>query len=234
MLFALGLDDKIVGVTSYCNYPPEALAKEKVGDTLRPSIEKIVALKPDVVVASTASQLEQFVQKLESIGIPVYVSNPRNVDEVLVSVQKLADLMNVKERGDDVVRQMRSRIDSLEARLAGASRPRVLLVLGSSPLITAGGGTFLDDLVTRAGGRSVSAQVTGDYPQFSLETAAASDPEVILMQSGESQPPSRLSQTSAVRNGRVCHIDDDVLLRPGPRVVLAIEQLFSCIHPELK
>ena len=232
-LFALGLDERIVGVTLYCDYPPEAKLKQTVGDTMRPSIERIVALKPDLVIASTASQLEQFVRNLDQIGIPIYVSNPQNIDGVLSSIEKIGELTDSNDRARELTEKLRARIEAIETRVAGAARPKVFLVLGREPLITAGGSSFINDIIARAGGRSISANEKADYPQYSLETVVAQQPEVILVQDGEGQLPDRLRQTPAARTGRVYHIEDGLLLRPGPRIVDGLEQMTAKIHPEL-
>ncbi|HKP86775.1 MAG TPA: cobalamin-binding protein [Blastocatellia bacterium] len=233
-LFALGLGDRVVGVTSYCDYPPEAAEKEKVGDTLRPSIERIVALKPDLVVASTASQLEQFVRDLDKVGIPVYVSNPRDLEGVLRSIGMIGDITRAGDRAEGLTGDMRARVNAIESRMAGIKqRPKVLFVLGVEPLITVGGASFINEMISRAGGDSVSAGLDAEYPTFSLETAVASRPEVIFFQAGGEKLPEWLKGTPAARSGRVFHIDDNLLLRPGPRIVDGLEQMASRIHPEL-
>ncbi|HEX8185360.1 MAG TPA: ABC transporter substrate-binding protein, partial [Blastocatellia bacterium] len=117
-------------------------------------------------------------------------------------------------------------------RLAGSERPRVFIILSNEPLITTGGNTFFTDLIKRAGGVSISAAEKVDYPLYSLETAVAKEPEVIFAQSGDEQIPDRLKQTPASRAGRVYHLDDNLLLRPGPRVVDGLEQMAAAIHPE--
>jgi iron complex transport system substrate-binding protein len=230
-LFALGLADRIVGVTSYCDYPPEAAQKERVGDTMRPSIEKIVALKPDLVIASTASQLEQFVQRLDELGVPIYVSNPRSFDDVLASIERIGEITGTNTRAVELTRTLRARIAANEQRVSALEKPRVLFILGTEPLITVGGASFVSDLIRRAGGVSVSDDVPGDYPQYSLETAVAKQPEVIFLQAGEADLPSRLKQTPAARSNRVFHLNDDLLLRPGPRIVEGLEQMAEKIHP---
>lgn len=230
-LFALGLGDRIAGVTSYCDYPPETASKEKVGDTQRPSIEKIVALKPDLVIIVTASQLEQFVTRLDELGIPVYVSNPSTVEGVLGAVERLGELTGTGERASELSSSLRARIEAVRARVGDGPRPRVLLILGNEPLITVGGTNFINDLIDRAGGRSISADEKNDYPQYSLESAVAKQPEVIFLQSGEPDLPERLKQTPAARGGRVYRLDSDLLLRPGPRIVDGLEQMASKIHP---
>jgi cobalamin transport system substrate-binding protein len=230
-LFALGLADQIVGVTTYCDYPPDAQQKQKVGDTLRPSIERIVALKPDLVIASTSSQLEQFVAKLEELGIPLYISNPRDIPGVISSIERIGELTGVADRARALSTDLRRRIDAVERSVSGRERPSVLLVLGSEPLITAGRASFIDDIITRAGGQSISADQPTDYPQFSLETAVARKPELIFLQSGEGEIPSRLKLTPAGRQNRIFHVDDELLLRPGPRVVEGLEEMARRIHP---
>ena len=232
VLFAVGAADRVVGVTSYCDYPPEARLKENVGDTLKPSVERIVALRADLVIVSTASQVEAFVNKLEELGIPVYVTNPRNIEGVLESISAIGAIVGAREGGLQLTDKLRARISAIETRIAQSARPSVFVILGTEPLITAGGGSFINDIVSRAGGRSISAGVSGDYPQYSLETAMAQQPEVIFLQAGGSELPELLKQTPASHAGRVYHLDDDLLLRPGPRVVDGLEQMAARIHPE--
>jgi len=233
MLFALGLGDRIVGVTSYCDYPAEAVAKQKVGDTLRPSIERIVALKTDLVIASTASQLQQFVYNLDEVRIPVYVSDPRGVDAILESITRIGELTGATAQARELTASLRARIESVRSRLSGTERPRVLCILGSAPLITIGARSFITDVIHQAGGSSISEDLAGDYPQYSLETAVAKRPEVILLQTGEAEVPERLKATPAGRSGRVFHIDDNLLQRPGPRIVDGLEQMAKRLHPDV-
>jgi iron complex transport system substrate-binding protein len=233
ILFALGAGDRVVGVTSYCDYPPEAREKPPVGDTLKPSVEKIVALKADLVIISTASQVEASFRKLEELGIPVYVSNPRSIDGVIESIDKVGELIDVRERAHQLTDELRRRIATIESRVADAARPSVLVILGTEPLITAGAGSFINDLINRAGGHSISAEEKADYPQYSIETVVARQPEIILLQAGGNELTPRLRQTPAGRSNRVYHIDDDLLLRPGPRIVDGLEQLAAKFHPEL-
>jgi iron complex transport system substrate-binding protein len=231
-LFAVGAGERVVGVTSYCDYPPEARTKESVGDTLKPNIERIVALKADLVIVSTASQVESFVQKLESLGVPVYVTNPRSIEGVLESISSLAAITGVADAGRELTDKLRRRIASIETRVASSARPSIFVILGTEPLITVGNASFITDVVNRAGGRSISSEVPGDYPQFSLETAVAEQPEIIFLQSGGNEVPELLKQTPAARAGRVYHVDDDVLLRPGPRIIDGLEQIAAKLHPE--
>ncbi len=228
-LFALGLGEKIVGVTTFCNYPADAATKEKVGDTLRPNIEKIVALKPDLVIASTSSQLEAFVKNLETASIPVYVSNPRNLKETFESIQRIGDVAGALTAATELTEVLRARVELVHSRIPTQEKPKVFVMLGAEPLITIGGASFINDLITQAGGLSISADDPGDYPQYSLETVIARQPEVIFLQAGDDKLPERLRETPAARNGRVFHLDDDLLLRPGPRIVDGLEQIAAKI-----
>jgi iron complex transport system substrate-binding protein len=230
-LFALGLDNKIVGVTSYCDYPPEAKTKESIGDTLKPSLEKIIALKPDLVFVSTSSQLESFVRSLENANIPVYVSNPRNLEESLKTIQTIGEVAGAGQEARALVDGLRARIERVRVRVSSKEPPSVFVMLGAEPLITVGGASFVNGLLTQAGGRSISADENSDYPQYSFETVIARNPEVIFLQMGDDQLPERLRQTRAAKSGRVFHLNDDVLLRPGPRIVDALEQLAEKLHP---
>lgn len=233
ILFALGVGDRVAGVTSYCDYPQEARQKPPVGDTLKPSVEKMIALKADLVIISTASQVEASFRRLEELGIPVYVSNPRNIDDVIESIAKIGELIEARERANQLTAELRRRVATVQSRIAEAPRPSVLVILGTEPLITAGAASFINDLITRAGGRSISADDNADYPQYSVETVIARRPEIILLQTGGSELSERLRQTPAARSNRVYHIDDDLLLRPGPRIVDGLERLATKFHPEL-
>ncbi|MBI3654008.1 MAG: cobalamin-binding protein [Acidobacteria bacterium] len=230
-LFALGLGEKIVGVTSYCDYPPAAKTKTSIGDTLKPSLEKIIALKPDLVIASTSSQLESFVRNLENAGIAVYVSNPRNLEETLKSIEVMGEITGASESASALTDNLRARIAQVHSRVARLEKPAVFMMLGAEPLITVGGRSFISDLITQAGGRSISADEASDYPQYSLETVIARKPDIIFLQAGDDKLPTRLRQTPAAINGRVYHLSDEVLLRPGPRIVDGLEQLAEKIHP---
>ncbi len=229
-LYALGLGDKLVGVTTFCNYPPEAATKEKVGDTLRPNIEKIVALKPDLVIASTSSQLEAFVKNLESAGVPVYVSNPRNLKETIASIEKIGEVAGATHQAKELAEVLRARVELVGSRIGTQPKPKVFVMLGAEPLITIGSASFINDLITQAGGISISADESGDYPQYSLETVIARQPEVIFLQAGDEKLPERMRQTPAARNLRVFHLDDDLLLRPGPRIVDGLEQIAAKLY----
>jgi iron complex transport system substrate-binding protein len=238
ILFALGLGDRVAGVTSYCDYPEEARAKEKIGDTRTPNLEKIISLKPDLVVVSTSSQLENLTRRLDQLAVPVYVTNPRTVREVAASIRNLGEVTGTSERGARLAAEMETRISAVEQRVAGLPRPRVLYVLQTGPLITAGRNTFINDLVNIAGGKSISGDEAADYPQFSRETAIARAPEIIVAPRShgaelvkESDLRRDLAETPAIRSNRIVWVTPDLVDRPGPRIVEGLGQLAEGLHP---
>lgn len=239
ILFALGLESRIVGVTSYCDFPEAAKAKEKVGDTLQPNLERIISLKPDLVVVSTSSQLENLTRRLDQLAIPVYVTNPRTVREVASSIRSLGEITGTLERAQRLAGEMESRIDAVERRVNSLARPRVLYVLQTGPLITAGRNTFINDLINIAGGKSISGDETNDYPQFSLETVVARAPEIIVAPWShgaelvkESDLRRDFAATPAIRSNRIVWVIPDLVDRPGPRIVEGLEQLAKGLHPQ--
>jgi iron complex transport system substrate-binding protein len=240
MLFALGLDDRIVGVTSYCDFPPAARAKEKVGDTIRPDLEKLITLHSDLVLVSTASQLENLTRRLDQLSIPVYVTDPRTVRAVIATLRAIGEVTGATEPAARLSAEMERRINEVEARVRPLPRPRILYALQTEPLITIGHRTFINDLITLAGGSSISDSESADYPQFSRETVVARAPEVIVAPllhgtnaSSEQVLRRAFAETPAVRAGRIALVDPDLINRPGPRIIDGLEEMARALHPEL-
>jgi iron complex transport system substrate-binding protein len=238
ILFALGLGNRVAGVTSYCDFPDAAKEKEKIGDTLHPNLEKIISLKADLVVVSTSSQLENLTWRLDQLAIPVYVTNPRTVREVVASIRSLGEVTGTSERAAEVAVGMESRINAVEQRARGLTRPSVFYVLQTGPLITAGRNTFINDLINLAGGKSISGDETADYPQFSRETVVARAPEIIVAPSShgselvkQSDLRRDFAMTPAIRSNRIVWVNPDLVDRPGPRIVEGLEQLAKGLHP---
>jgi len=240
ILFALGLGDRLVGVSAYCQYPPEALKIEKIGGYINPSLEKIVSLRPDLVVGIAEGDLRTFVDKLAGLKIPVYIANPRDALEVLTSIRKIGEVTFAQEPARRIVHSMEEKIRRIRDKVQGRPQPRVLHILDFNPLISAGKGTFVDDLIRLGGGRNVAETATGKYPRFSMEEILVQDPEVILLASMKSQDPlvkqrrwwDRWKTITAVKQGRIYVLDSDLIHRPSPRMVEGLEQVARAIHPE--
>lgn len=238
-LFALGLGDRLIGVTAFCDFPAEAQTKEKIGDTLRPNLERIIALKPDLVLVSTSSQLETLTRRLDELKIPVYVTNPRTIAEVVASIRALGEITGATARTTEITAEMERRINAVRQRVAGWPKPRVLYALQNNPLIAAGRNTFINDLINLAGGQSISGEETTDYPQFSRETVVARAPEVIVASESHGHVLVDLDTlrrdfavTPAVRQNRIEIVTTDLIDRPGPRIVDGLEQMMRALHPE--
>ena len=239
IVYAVGAGDRLVGDTSFCDYPPAAKNITKVGDTIHPSIERIIALKPQIVLVSTASQLENFTKQLDEQKIAVYVTNPQSLDEVFHSIGELGALLNPDtDSPNRLTGGLRWRTQQIEDRLKGTKPVRVFYQVSDQPLYTIGRDAYLTDLIKRAGGVSVTAEVPTAFPRFSDEAALASKPDAIILPTGgsmgnaNSNVAAALKNSPAVRDNRVYTINDDLLSRPGPRLVDGLEQLAKVLHPE--
>ena len=237
IVFALDEGIRLAGVTSYCDYPPAAREKEKVGDTIQPNLEKIISLKPDLVLVSTSSQLERMTSRLDQLSIPVYVTDPRTVREVVSSIRALGKVIGAEEKATALADAMERRISKVEEQVRDLPRPRILYVLQIGPLITVGSRTFINDLLTLAGGDSISASETADYPQFSLETVIARAPEVIVAPTShggvgpsDDELAKTFASTPAIRKQRIARVNPDLVTRPGPRIVEGLEGLARDLH----
>jgi iron complex transport system substrate-binding protein len=239
IVFAVGAGDRLVGRTRYCDYPPEVKSVAEIGDTMTPSIERIIALKPQIVLVSTASQLEAFTKQLEQQKIAVYVTNPRSLDEVFRSITTLGDLFGMHDRADKLISDLRRRADAVTAAVDATKPVPVFYQVSDEPLYTIGRDSYLTDLVRRAGGVSVTADVPTAFPRFSDEAALAARPEAIILPTGGSMATanstvaSPLKNSPAVLNNRVYKINEDHLQRPGPRLVDGLEEMARALHPEV-
>jgi iron complex transport system substrate-binding protein len=239
IVFAIGAGDRLVGRTSYCDFPAEAKAVAEVGDTLHPSLERIIALKPQLVLVSTASQLEGFTRQLQEHDIAVFVTDPHEMDGVFRSIQQIGDIVGTSEQAKQVVNGLKARVAAVEEKVKGRTPVRVFYQLSAEPLYTAGEDSFVNDLLRRAGAISVTADIPGAWPKFSAEAALATKPEAIILPTGGSMGDNNktvvdaLKRSPAVLQGRVYKINDDHLVRPGPRAVDGLEEMAKALHPEV-
>jgi len=239
IVFAVGGGNRLVGDTTYCDFPAEAKNIAKVGDTLQPSLEKIIALQPQVVLVSTASQLEVFTRQLQSHNISVFVTDPRDLDGVFRSIEQVGEILGETEKAKLVVQRLRERSTVVENTVKSTTPVRVFYQLSAEPLYTAGHDAFVTDLIKRAGAISVTADVPGAWPKYSAESALAAKPEAIILPTGGSMGEGNLTvaeplrKSPAVTNNRVYKINDDHLVRPGPRAVDGLEEMAKALHPEV-
>jgi len=233
-IFAVGAGDRLVGVTTFCNYPDAAKSIAKVGDTMTPNMESIVALKPDVVFVSTASQIETFTKTLAHSGIAVFVTSPDSLDSMMKNLRQLGEIFGTSELAEKLASDLQSRVESAAADSAGLPRVRAFVQISREPLFTIGKQSFITEIVERAGGVSVTANVETAYPKLSKETASALNPDVLILSDSEDNKASNeaFKNSPAVKNGRVYRIEADLLSRPGPRLIDALEQIAKDLHPE--
>jgi iron complex transport system substrate-binding protein len=238
IVFAVGGGDRLVGRTSYCDYPPEAKAVAEIGDTLHPSLERIIALKPQVVLISTSSQLEVFTQQLQNQNIAVFVTDPHDLEGVFRSIQQVGEMLGQKEQADQLVTKLRERTSAVEQAVKGKQPVSVFYQVSAEPLYTAGHDAFVTDLMRRAGAISVTADVPGAWPKYSNESALAARPDAIILPTGGSMGSANSDVTEALRQspaalrGRVYKINDDYLTRPGPRAIDGLEAMARALHPD--
>jgi iron complex transport system substrate-binding protein len=238
-VFVLGDGDRLVGVTDYCDYPPEAARKPRVGGISTPSFEAILARRPDLVLATSESNYEEHVQRLVSLGLPVYVIRPLDFETVLESIERIGAVLGREALARARVAAMRRDADAIVHAVAGAPRPRVLYVVWPNPLIAPGRGTLITELLQRAGGESVTGTEPLAYPRLSLETVVERRPDrIIVGRHGQGTVEEllrgweRLDAVSAVREGRVYAVDGDLVHRPGPRMIEALRALAHALHPD--
>jgi len=238
IVFALGGEARLVGVTDFCDFPPAARQKPSVGGMVSPSLEVIATLKPDLVIATNAGNRAETVAQLERLRISTY----------LVSVERLADLPDVIARlGEltgrqaavaELTERLERRIREVGEAVKPFRRPRVLYVLWPEPLIVPGRAAIVTEMIQLAGGTSITAGNAEAYPRYSLEAAVAGAPEVIILAShGSGSPPMsrekwhRLASLPAIKAGRIHSVDGNLLHRYGPRIVDGLEALARVIHP---
>jgi iron complex transport system substrate-binding protein len=239
-LYALGLQDRLVGDTDYCDFPEDAQHKPKVGGVVNPSIEAIVALHPDLVLVTKISNRQETVNSLADLGIPSYATDPHTIEQIISSTQRLALLIGEPEAGDTVAKDLQRRLADLHQRIAPLPRRRVFFIVWTQPLISIGRDTFIADALRYAGADSV-VDSPQSWPQLNLEEIAKIQPDFLVFAGShtETMPVGveALSQLpgwrilDAVRNHRYANVSE-AIDRPAPRIVSAIEDLARQFHPE--
>lgn len=243
ILFGLGLGDKVVGVTEYCDYPEEALEKEKIGTFTTPNLEAIVALEPDLVLATGGVQAEML-DRMEELGLTVYAVNPTTFDETLATVLEVGEITGAVDKAEEIVTDMNQRAVEVARRVnekekEGKTRPRAFFeIYYENNVWTAGKGSIISDLIRQAGGENIGDVQSGDYYEFSVEELLSQNPQVYLVGSGSMSDPGDIAsrpgwdRMEAVRDGRVYVIEENLLYRTGPRLIDGLEAIHAALYPE--
>ncbi len=237
ILFALGEGDRIVGVTSFCDYPAEAKKKQKVGGMSNPSLEAIVALKPDLVVMTTDGNPREVEGRLREMGLATYVWMARTLSDLPAGIREFAVALGIGKRGDELASDIERSMERLTFKVQRSKKQKVLYIVWPEPLLVAGPGTAIDDAIRLLGHENVAAKAKTSYPRYSIEELIREAPEVLFIGKGSGMDMRAVSQgilkklatVPAVKNNKVCYVSDS-LYRLGPRVVRGIEELDACMR----
>ncbi|MBI5472256.1 MAG: cobalamin-binding protein [Ignavibacteriae bacterium] len=236
-LFAIGAGSQIVGVTDFCDYPAEAKAKSRVGGIINPNIEAIVSVKPDLIVLSMEGNVREDFEKLKSLGVPLFVTNPRDLKGIYRSLDQLGALTGKSTTAMQLIRSLHVRADFVMKKAAQQRPTSLLMIVSLQPIIVVGKNTFLAELISLAGGMNTAVKASSTYPTYSREAVLKDNPDVLIFMSDILANPSDLvalypewSRLRAIQLNNVFTINPDIASRPGPRAVEGLEALYELIH----
>lgn len=234
MLAALGLEDRLVGVTTFDDYPPSVKDLPKMGDFVAPNLEAIGSARPDLVVSTTGVQAD-VLKKLEDVGAVVIAIDPQTLEGLYADIEMLGRATGAGSQAADVVVSMRTNIEEISSMVSREPVVTAFVEIGQNPLFTVGSGTLIDEMLTAAGGKNVVSQA--GYVAYSLEQLMTDNPQVYFATMGTMSDPSDLAKRpgydklGAVKAGRVFSLEDDLVTRPGPRIVDGIRDMAQALHP---
>jgi iron complex transport system substrate-binding protein len=242
ILYYLGLGDRVAGVTQFSSYPPEAAQKPNVGSYINLNAERIVSLNPDLAIGTKDGNKPTTVRILEQAGIPVYIVNPRNIENVISTIYEIGELCGVGKIAKERSIRLSERIDRIWSRTMSLKRPLVFLQINIKPIMTVNKDTFHHDVIWLAGGNNMTKDEPITYPRISMEEIMRKGPEVIIIssmeRSGRFEKARRdwmkWSTIPAVKERRIHLINSDLLDRPSPRIVKGLETMARLIHPEVE
>jgi iron complex transport system substrate-binding protein len=240
ILFGIGLDDEIVGVTDFCNYPPAALTKPKIAYS-QPNLESLVALEPQLVLAPPSFLRADLLAKLEQLKIPTFVLESKTVEDIFGHIQLLGRMVGRAQEANAFTAALRKQVANLTKKVEGRPRPTILYVLNSEPLITVGPGSFIHHLIELAGGRNAAERANAPYPRLTMEEVLTQNPDILLFPIGEYEGIPQAEQDRwkrwetlrAVQEGKLFQVQSDLLNRPGPRVIEGLRHLVKLLHPDV-
>ena len=243
ILFALGLDDKIVGVTLDSDYPPAAQKKTKVGTFWQPDTEAVIAAKPDLVVTLQIEQQKRVADSLNRLGYRVLALKIEKIEELFTSTQKIGIATGSEQRADELIEQIKGRLNYLKSKYSSTNKPKVLWVVQTEPLRVAGRNTFINELIELLGGENAIGPTIQQYPPIGTEELLASNVEVIIQSAmgkndiGQQQQQaevfwSKWASLPAVKNNNIYVVNSDTVLRLGPRLAQGVEMVGRCFHPD--
>ena len=242
ILYALNLGDNIVGVTSFCDWPTQAKQKPQVGGFINPSIEKIVALQPDLVIATADGNRRDTVQQLERVGLAVYVTNPADIRGILSGIEHIGEITSAERNARVLVQGLQKRLKLVRRQTQGRTKPRIFFQIGLDPVITAGRDTLINELIGLAGGINIAGAQTTRYPRYSAEGIMAGSPDIVLFAPMATDKEfaavknfwRKFKEMPAVKNNDIYPIETDLISRASPRIIDAVEKMAEIFHPGIK
>jgi len=242
ILFALGLDKEIAGVSMFSDYPEAAGSKPKVGSFVNISLEKVASLNPDLIIGTADGNRKETVEQLEQIGFPVYVINPSSFKGILETTLNIGMITGREKQAKEVVSGLRQRINAVVSLTGNLKRPGVFFQVGINPVVTVGRNTLHNKLIELAGGVNIYGDVMTRYPRCGMEEVVARKPDIIIVSSMKRGGNlSRIrnkwmkwKNVPAVRNDRIYIIESNLIDHSSPRIVDGLEEIVRIIHPELK
>lgn len=241
ILFSLGLGNRIVGVTNFCNFPAEAKSKEKVGMLLNPNLEKIISLKPDLIIWNTEGENKQIFMRLSELGLKIYIISPRTVEALFNSIINIGNICNRKKIAEEIVLSMKKKLSDIKEHIKGLPRNKVLFLLDFNPLISVSKKSFHGELIEFLNGENIENSSSDRYPKISMEEIVKKEPEVIIVSNHredfkqlfyEFKNNPVIKTTPAYKHNRILAIEADLIDRMSPRIVYGLDKLAKLIHPE--
>jgi iron complex transport system substrate-binding protein len=244
ILFALGLEEQIVGVSNDSDYPPDAANKKKVGTFWQPSTEAIIACKPDLVVTLWFEQQKAVADSLERLGYKILTLKIETIDELLTAIKEISTVTECKTRAEQLLKELNDQLNDLRLKLGSANKVRVLWVVQVEPLRIAGRDTFINELIELAGGENAIGDTLQQYPPIGTEEILTCGAEVIIQsamgmgdmanqQKAAEKFWSRWENVPAVKNDRIYVVEPDTVTRLGPRLFQGVELIARCLHPKI-
>jgi iron complex transport system substrate-binding protein len=241
ILFVLGLNSEIAGVTDFCDYPEACLTKPRIGGFVNPDLERIVSLKPDLIIGIRDGNREETLQKLKDLGFSVYRVDPKGFDGVTKTIRNLGDIAGREEAAGRIARTMMTKKEHILSFTRSLYKPKVFFQVGDAPMVTVGKGALTNDLIRLAGGRNVTENEPMDYPLYSIEAVIKNAPEIIIMSSMDNRKDysnlirkwENWKTIPAVKRNAIHVVDSNLVDRPTPRITEGLETLAGMIHPEV-
>lgn len=236
IIYAVGKGQNLVGDSIYCNYPEQALEVEKIGDYNGPNLELIIGMKPDVVFSSWLA--DDVLSQLESAGIKVILLNPGNLTQIYDSIELIGEVLGAKPEAATLISDMKSKQEGIIQKVKGYSAKSVFYEVWNEPLMTAGPGSFLDELITLSNGMNIAGDTKSAYPEYSLETLISKNPQVYITSDDGFKTAEDIfsrdgySNIEAIKTGQLFMLNQDIISRPGPRIIEGLELVARAIHPE--